>query len=72
LAQARHASAHFRMVSISLNLPHSLAQASQISAQTPQSWWANRELPASKIGQEPHTGMHSWQRRMHSAIVVAS
>ena len=36
-AQRRHASAHLRMVSILGYLPHSAAQASQISAQTAQS-----------------------------------
>ena len=59
LAQRRHASAHLRIVSISLNFSHSAAQASQISAQTSQSRYANREFPDSKVAHAPQTGVHS-------------
>lgn len=72
LTQRVQASAHFRIVSTCLCCPHSAAQASQMSAQTPHSSCANRELDESKLAQTPHTGAHSWQRRIDAAIFEAS
>ena len=59
VAQRVQASAHRRIVSLCLCCPHSAAQASQMSAQTPQSSCANRELDESKLAQTEHTGAHS-------------
>src|SRR5262249_32885122 len=72
VAQRAQASAHFRIVSTCLCCPHSVAQASQISAQTPQSSCANIELDESKLAQTPHTGAHSWQSRIDGAIFEGS
>src|SRR5205814_2293335 len=52
--------------------PHSAAQASQISAQTLQSSWANCELDESKLAQTEHTGAHSWHKRIDPAILEGS
>lgn len=43
-----------------------------MSAQTPQSSCANRELDESKLAQTPHTGAHSWQSRIDAAIFEGS
>jgi hypothetical protein len=43
-----------------------------MSAQTPQSSYANRELDESKLAQTPHTGAHSWQSRIDAAIFEGS
>jgi len=72
VTQRAQASAHFRIVSTCLCLPHSVAQASQISAQTPQSSCANFELEESRLAQTAHAGPHSWQRRIDAAIFAGS
>src|SRR5215468_9086833 len=59
LAQRRQASAHFRIVGMSLYSSHSAAQASQTSAHTAQSKCANGELPESRITHASQTGVHS-------------
>src|SRR5437764_103254 len=64
--------AHLRIVSTCLCCPHSAAQASQISAQTLQSSWANCELDESKLAQTEHTGAHSWHKRIDPAILEGS
>ena len=72
VAQRAQASAHLRIVSTCLCCPHSAAQASQISAQTLQSSWANCELDESKLAQTEHTGAHSWHKRIDPAILEGS
>jgi len=59
LAQRRQASAHFRIVGMSLYSSHSAAQASHISAHTAQSRCAKAEFPESRITHASQTGVHS-------------
>ncbi len=70
-AHRRQASAHFRMVS-PLYLPHSAAQAVHSSEQTPQTRWANSEVPVSRGTQVRHSSRHWLQSRMHSFIIAGS
>jgi hypothetical protein len=66
-AQRRQACAQ-SLHACSLNLSHSEAQASQISAQRLHHWFAKREPRAIVRAQVWQISAHSRQRRRHSAI----